>query len=85
MKATQEKDATARQKGLEEALATFKSMQPDDKGPRAAYALYHQGRMLALLGKRDEAKAVFEKAKELGKNTDLAERVDERLAGLGAS
>lgn len=85
MKATQDKDAAARQKGLEEALATFKSMQPDEKGPRAAYALYHQGRIFVLLGKRDEAKGVFEKAKELGKNTDLAELVDERLASLGAS
>src|SRR2546430_2409671 len=36
-KATQEKDASARQKGLEDALATFKAMQPDEKGPRAAY------------------------------------------------
>src|SRR5262249_29288265 len=49
MKATQQKDAAARQKGLEEALAIFKTMQPDDKGPRYAYALYHQGRILALL------------------------------------
>ena len=85
MKATAEKDATSRQKGLEDALATFKSMQPDDKGPRSAYAQYHQGRILALLGKRDEAKTALEKAKELGKNTDLVELVDERLASLGAS
>jgi predicted RNA polymerase sigma factor len=84
MKAEQEKDAGARQKGLEEALAVFQSMQPDDKGPRHAYALYHQGRILALLGKTAEAKARLEKAKELGKDTTLAELIDERLAGLGA-
>jgi tetratricopeptide (TPR) repeat protein len=84
MKAEQEKDAAARQKGLEEALAVFQSMQPDEKGPRYAYALYHQGRILALLGKTAEAKAQLEKAKELGKDTKLPELIDERLAGLGA-
>ena len=63
-KAQAEKDAAARQKGLEEALAVFKTMQPDEKGPRHAYALYHQGRILALLGKNAEAKAAFEKAKD---------------------
>ena len=83
MKAEAQKDAAARQKGLEEALAAFQSMQPDDKGPRYAYALYHQGRMLALLGKNAEAKTQLEKAKELGKNTTLANLIDERLAGLG--
>src|SRR6185503_10758512 len=48
MKAEAEKDAASRQKHLEEALAAFTSMQPDEKGPRYAYALYHQGRILAL-------------------------------------
>jgi predicted negative regulator of RcsB-dependent stress response len=85
MKAEQDKDAAARQKGLEEALATFKTMQPDDKGPRGAYALYHQGRVLALLGKRVEARAALEKVKELAKEGELPQLVDERLAGLGAS
>jgi tetratricopeptide (TPR) repeat protein len=83
MKAEAQKEAVARQKGLEEALAAFQSMQPDDKGPRYAYALYHQGRMLALLGKNAEAKTQLEKAKELGKNSALASLIDERLAGLG--
>lgn len=84
MKAEQEKDAAARQKGLEDALAAFESMQPDEKGDRYAYALYHQGRILALLGKTAEARTKLEKAKELGAGTQLAELVDERLAGLGA-
>ena len=85
-KATAEKDAAARQKGLEEALEMFKKMQPNEDGPRRAYALYHQGRVLALLGKTDEAKATLAKAKELGKdNRDLADLVEERLASLGAS
>jgi len=74
------------QKGLEEALAAFKSMQPDEKGPGAGYAHYHQGRILYQLGKKDEAKAEFQKAKDLGKDKDpdLAELADMRLAMLGA-
>lgn len=77
-------DAATRQKGLEEALATFTSMQPDPAGPRRDFALYHQGRILELLGKKPDAKAAFDKAKELAKDSpELAELVDERLAGLG--
>ncbi len=64
-KATAEKDATARQKGLEEALAAFTAMQPDEAGPRRAHALYHMGRIQQTLGKTAEAKASFEKAKPL--------------------
>ena len=85
-KAEAEKDPAARQKGLEEALAAFQAMQPDEKGPRRAYALYHQGRILSplLLNRPAEAKAAFEKAKELGKETPLVELIDERLIALGA-
>ena len=60
---TRMKDDGARQKGYAEALAAFATMQPDENGPRAAFALYHQGRMQVLLGKRAEAKALFEKAR----------------------
>ena len=84
MKADEEKDKAVRQKGYEEALAVFQTMQPDDKGPRHAYALYHQGRILVQIGKIAEAKALFEKAKELGKDSQLPELIEERLAGLGA-
>src|SRR4029079_3801494 len=84
MKAEQEKDAAARQKGLEEALVAFQAMQPDDKGPRYAFALYHQGRILALLGKNAEAKTQFEKAKEAGKDTGLPALIEERLASRAA-
>jgi len=85
-RAMAEKDSAARQKGLEEALAAFTAMQPDDAGLRRAYALYHQGRIQELLGKRAEAKSLFEKAKAATKNDhDLAELVEKRLAALGAS
>ena len=83
MKAEGEKDAAARQKGLEQALATFKSMQPDEQGPRRAFAFYHQGRILEMLGKKDEAKAALEKAKDIGKGTDVVELADQRIASLG--
>ena len=77
-------DATTRQKGLEEALATFTAMQPDPSGPRRDFALYHQGRILALLGKTADAKTAFDKAKELAKDSpELVELVDEHLASLG--
>jgi tetratricopeptide (TPR) repeat protein len=85
-KAAAEKDPAARQKGLEEALAAFTAMQPDETGPRRAYALYHQARMQQLLGKRADAKALFTKAKEAGKDDhELAELIEKRLASLGAS
>jgi tetratricopeptide (TPR) repeat protein len=85
-KAMTEKETAARQKGLEEALAAFTAMQPDEAGMRRAYALYHQGRIQQLLGKRAEAKALFEKAKAAIKNDhDLADLVEKRLAALGAS
>jgi predicted negative regulator of RcsB-dependent stress response len=84
MKAEAEKDAAARQKGLEAALATFATMQPDDKGPRYAYGLYHQGRIQALLGKTADAKTTLEKARAAGKDSaDLAPLVEARLASLG--
>jgi predicted negative regulator of RcsB-dependent stress response len=84
-KALAAKDATARQAGLDEALKAFQSMQPDEKGPRAAYAAYHQGRILAHMQKWPEARAAFEKAKTLGAEGELPTMIDEHLAGLGGS
>jgi tetratricopeptide (TPR) repeat protein len=84
-KALAEKDANARQAGLDEALKAFQSMQPDEKGPRADYAAYHQGRILAHMQKWAEARAAFEKAKTLGAEGELPTMIDERLASLGGS
>ncbi|MDX2093450.1 MAG: hypothetical protein SFX73_36740 [Kofleriaceae bacterium] len=82
-KAIAEADAGARQKLLEEALATFTAMQPDEAGPRRAYALYHQGRLQQeYFHKPAEAKALFEKAKELGASTELPDLIERRLAAL---
>lgn len=89
-KAAAEKDAAARQKGYEDALAAFTAMQPDENGPRHAYALYHQGRLQLLLGKKAEAKALFQKADDANKATKEADReisdlIEKRLASLGAT
>ncbi|MBA3499946.1 MAG: hypothetical protein H0T65_06225 [Deltaproteobacteria bacterium] len=84
-KAMAEKDAAARQKGLEEALAAFNAMQPKE-GYRRAYALYHQGRIQQILGKPTEAKTLFEQAKTAGaSSSELAQLIEKRLASLGAS
>ena len=85
-KATAEKDATKRQQLYTEALDAFIRMQPDEAGPRRAYALYHIGRIQLKLGKTAEAKASLEKAKTLGADTlDLGELIERRLANLGES
>ena len=68
-KAAAEKDATVSQKGYEAALAEFSIMQPDEAGPRYAYAEYHQGRMLILLGQQADAKAALTKAKDAAKTS----------------
>jgi predicted negative regulator of RcsB-dependent stress response len=87
-KAAAEKDAAARDKLFQEALAVYQRMQPDEKGPRHVYALYHQGRLQAALGKAAEAKASFEKANELLQGAprhELRELLSKRLAALGAA
>ena len=89
-KAAAEKDAAARGKLLEEALASYQRMQPDEKGPRYIYAIYHQGRLQAALGKSAEAKTLFEKANELlaaghSELRELRELISKRLAALGAA
>ncbi len=84
-KASSEKDATAQHKLLEQALDAFLRMQPAEDGPRHAYAIYHQARINLLLGKKAEAKALFEKVKAMSPPRELSQLVERRLASLGAS
>lgn len=84
-KASADKDATAKQKGLEEALAAARAIQPDENGPRRAYALYHEARLLLLLGKTAEAKPLFEKVRTMGEGTELESLAEARLASLDAT
>lgn len=83
----EKKDAAAQGKLLEEALATFQRMQPDEKGPRRAYALYHQGCVQDLLNKFAEAKALFEQANQLlasDPGHELNQLIEKRLADVEA-
>jgi tetratricopeptide (TPR) repeat protein len=83
-KAAAEKDAGARQAGLEAARAAFDAMQPGD-GEARARALYHQGRVLVALARPDEARTRFDEA--LAKDPDpvLKQELDARIASLGAA
>jgi hypothetical protein len=80
-KAVASKEPSARQKGLEEALAAFATIQPNEEGPGRDVALYHQGRMLALLDRREEAIAKFKKALEVP-DTSLKPQLEFRIASL---
>jgi hypothetical protein len=97
-KAAAEKDASAKQKGLEEALASARTIQPDANGPRRIYGLYHEARLLVLLGKTAEGKALFEKVKTMSEGpgagtpdqaktegSDLTSLAEARLAELEAA
>jgi tetratricopeptide (TPR) repeat protein len=95
-KAAADKDAGAKQKGLEEALAAARAIQPDADGPRRIYGLYHEARLLVLLGKGSEAKALFEKVKTMAEKApddkakviegaDLRSLAESRIADLGAT
>jgi len=79
-KALAEKDPAAQQRLLGESLEAFLRMQPDDTGPRRAYALYHQGRINLQLQKKAEAKALFEKVKGMNPPKELADLVERRLS-----
>lgn len=78
------KDAAQTQKLLEESLLAFRSMQPDAKGLRRDYALYHQGRVLESLRKPAEAIAELQRALTDVPDTELKSLIENRLAVLGA-
>jgi tetratricopeptide (TPR) repeat protein len=84
-RATAEKDVSVKQKGLEEALTAARAIQPNADGPRRAYGLYHEARLLVLLGKAGEAKTLFEKVKTMADGTDLSALAEARLAALEAA
>jgi tetratricopeptide (TPR) repeat protein len=69
---------------LDEALAAFKEVQPDEKKPGHDLSLYHQGRILALQGKKAEAKELFQKALTKNPSLLLKQELDRRVALLDA-
>ncbi|GAB4518431.1 MAG: hypothetical protein Tsb0020_37010 [Haliangiales bacterium] len=84
-KALASEDQAARQAGLEQALATFQALAPADGDPRREQALYHEGRILAALGRRDEAVAAYEKALAIDAESPMRYELRQRLALLGAA
>jgi len=78
-------DATAREKGLREALTAFRNVQPKEDGPRRDYALYHEGRILATLDERDQAISAFQKVLAIEPPSPLTDEVNARLAALGVT
>ena len=79
------KDPSQRQKLLEDALAAFRAVQTDDKGPRRDFALFHEARVLEALGKPTEAVASLKKALEVAPSSSLRGSIETRLSALGAS
>lgn len=77
-------DPAARTAAFERALEAFRDMQPAEDGPRRDWALYHEARVLATLGKRDEARASYQKILETLPDTVLKGDIEIRLAALGA-
>ena len=75
-------DQAARQAGLEKALATFGEIQTKEDGPQREVALYHQARILATLGKREDAVASLKKASEIAPDSPLRNDIRQRLAQL---
>lgn len=75
-------DQAARQAGLEKALATFGEIQTKEDGPQREVALYHQARILATLGKREDAITSLKKASEIAPESPLRNDIRQRLAQL---
>lgn len=83
-KAGATKDAAEHQKLLEEALAAYRSIQTDDKGPRRDYSLYHEARVLEEMGKPADAITALKKAQEVTPDSQLKPLIEQHLATLGA-
>jgi hypothetical protein len=79
-----EKDSGAHQAALEKALGAFEAMQPKADGARRDEALFHQARVLASLGRTDDAVKRFEQILADHPSSPLKEDVELRLLALRA-
>lgn len=61
-KALAQTDATARNAGLDQALAAYAEIDKSERGPFAGLSLYHQGRIQELKGDRAKAADAYKKA-----------------------
>jgi hypothetical protein len=81
-KALAEKDAAARNAGLDKALAEYKQLQPDEKGYYHDVAVYHQARVLSLKGDKKGAAALFQQIVDKMPSSSIVGEARERLALL---
>lgn len=81
-KALAQQDQAARNAGLDEALKTFEQLQTDDKGFYRDAALYHQARLRALKGEKEQAVQLYKKVLEISPATPLRGEINNRLALL---
>jgi hypothetical protein len=79
------KDPAEADKLYHQALDAFKEEQPDETGPRRDFALYHQARMLVLLGKPADAKQALDAALKAVPESEIKQEIQQRLALLGGS
>lgn len=75
-------DPQARTAALGKVLEAFRAIQPSEQGPERDRALYHEARILAAMGKTDEAIAALKKAREIAPESKLSYDIGERLAQL---
>ena len=76
-------DSAKRQEALERALEAFREMQPAEDGPRRDWALYHQARVLATLGRAEEARELYQKVLTTMPDSDLKLEIETRMIALG--
>jgi hypothetical protein len=81
-KALAEKDAAARNAGLDKALAEYKQLQPDPKGYYHDVAVYHQARVLALKGDKAGAVTLYKQIVETMPSSPMVGEARERLSQL---
>ena len=75
-------DAAQKKAALDQALAAFRDIQTDPKGPFYATAAYHQGRIAALQGQDAAAVDLFKKALAAKPGFALEDQIKGRLAML---
>lgn len=68
--------------GFQQALDAYRKIQSDEKGPGRDLALFHEGRILARLGKQKDAIAAFEKLTQLKPPSMFTPDAERRLAVL---
>ncbi len=82
-KAEATKDPATREQILGEALAAFRAIQTDENGVDRDASIFHEARILAVLGKRDEARATYQKLLDNYADSLLRDEVEIRLEALG--